>query len=120
MAQHPSELSETQMEKLLLRAMCQAAAGDHVWAIAARTLGTYRWRDPLHEALFAVLREIRSRNPLDLREHLPAALTRRGFPDVDWDEFFQPVALSAEEAKILVERLINTQGHVRQPTDPFP
>src|SRR5438094_9250390 len=114
MAQHPSELSETQMEKLLLRAMCQAAAGDHVWAIAARTLGTYRWRDPLHEALFAVLREIRSPNPLDLRAHLPADLTGIGVAQTAGDEVCRPVAFTVAAYNVVVERLTRRDGPVSQ------
>ncbi len=40
-----------------------------------------------------------------LREQLSGCATRRGFPDVAWEEFFQPVSVSREEAEELMQQL---------------
>jgi hypothetical protein len=109
MDQHPAELSETQIEKLLLRALCQPGASDGVWRIAAGPLKTHHWREPVHEALYAVLRDLRARKPALLRELLPAAVTRRGFPDVAWEEFLEPVTLSDEEIRNLLQQFAHSK-----------
>lgn len=106
MDQNRADLSETQIEKLLLRALCQARVGDGVWTMVAAELKTYAWREPVHEAISRSLRDLRARKPSLLRELLPAALTRRGFPDVAWEEFLEPVNLTDEDARLLVQRLL--------------
>src|SRR5437764_320809 len=106
MTQNFPELSETQMEKLLLRALCQPGAGENIWRMALGPLNNYRWREPVHESLFASLRDLRARKPALLHELLPAALTRRGYPDVAWEEFLEPISLSNEDAGLIVQRLL--------------
>jgi hypothetical protein len=110
MASQPAELSQIEIEKLLLRAMCQPGVRDSIWKIASGPLKTYHWREPVHEALFGALRDLRARKPALLRELLPAALTRRGFPDVAWENFFDTATLSDEEARLLLRRLLEPGG----------
>jgi hypothetical protein len=110
MAQNFLELSQTQIEKLLLRGMCQPEGGESAWTVAADALRTYRWREPVHKALFAALGDLLARKPALMRELLPAALTRRGFPDVPWEDFFKPLNLSEEDARSLLQRLLRPDG----------
>jgi hypothetical protein len=56
-------------------------------AIVARLLA-HRWQDPEHRVVFEALRSLPGRHAAELREQLPAQVTRMGFPDVDWDEYF--------------------------------
>ncbi len=73
MARDPTELSIVQIEKRLLGAMCQAAGGGSVWALAE------------------------------------GALQNKGFPDLVWQDFFEPCTLSNEEARRLVQRLLDSE-----------
>lgn len=109
MARDPSDLSIVQIEKRLLAAMCQAAGGGSVWALAEGPLRNYRWREPSHGAVFAALGELPVRNPALLHELFPAALTRKGFPDVAWQDFFEPCALSDEDARESVRQLLDSE-----------
>jgi len=109
MARDPTELSIVQIEKRLLAAMCQAEGGGSVWALAEGSLRNYRWREPSHGAVFAALGELPVRNPALLRELFPAALTRKGFPDLAWQDFFEPCTVSDEEARRLVQRLLDSE-----------
>lgn len=68
-------------------------------------LRNYRWRVQLHQVIFNALASIPSDGPALLRQLLPAKLTRLGFPDVEWEEFFAPVSLSRDETIALVRRL---------------
>jgi len=109
MARDPTGLSIVQIEKRLLGAMCQAAGDGSVWAFVEGPLQNYHWREPSHAAVFAALGELPIRNPALLRDLFPAALTRKGFPDLAWQDFFEPCTLSDEEARRLVERLLDSE-----------
>ena len=74
-------------------------------ASARDILRTYRWREPLHEVMFDVVLSIPTEIPEVIREQLPARLTRKGFPDVDIEDFFEPHGLSKEEAARLIRQL---------------
>jgi hypothetical protein len=109
MARDPTELSIVQIEKRLLRAMCQPGAGANIGKMASGALRTYHWREPVHEVLFEAVSDLGARKPTLLRELLPAALARRGYPDVAYDEFFEPGTLTDEEARELVRRLLDAE-----------
>jgi len=112
MARDPTGLSIVQIEKRLLGAMCQAAGGGSVWALAEGPLQNYRWREPSHAAVFAALGELPDRDPVLLRDLFPAVLTRKGFPDLAWQDFFEPCTVSDEEARRLVQRLLDSEQRV--------
>lgn len=97
-----------ELEPQVLRALCQGTPEGSVRAFAKRQLQGYRWSDPAREILFQCLLELATDNPALLRAELPARLTRRGFPDVAWEEFFQPPTLAKQEAERLIRQLAGT------------
>jgi len=106
----PSHIVET--ERRVLRALCQGTPQGAVRATARDVLQAYRWREPVHQVVFDVVLNI----PTDLaelvRSQLPARLTRRGFPDVDIDDFFKPHQLSKGEAERLMRELRDQRSEV--------
>ena len=86
----PSSESEAErsLELIILRALCQGTPEGSVRASAKRILGSYRWREPLHQAVFEVIMGMPKHDTRVIRDLLPARLTRRGFPDFNLPDFF--------------------------------
>ncbi|MGB6484006.1 MAG: hypothetical protein WBE86_11025 [Candidatus Acidiferrales bacterium] len=105
---HSSEgsVSPIEAEKQLLRFLCangeDSAARQKFW----QRLSEYSWRDRDHEVLFETIGELLSSAPRQILAQLPAALTRRGFPDISCDFLFTPPQLSAAAALALAEELL--------------
>ncbi len=100
--QDPSIL---QTERLVLQALCQGTREGSVREVAERALRNYRWREMLHQIVFNTLLEIATDDPAVVRDVLPSRLTRKGFPDVAWEEFLEPHSLSKAEAERLMRQL---------------
>ena len=96
-------------ERRVLQALCQGTPQGFVRATAKDILRTYRWREPLHHVIFEVVLSIPTEIPEVIRTQLPARLTRRGFPDVDIEDFFEPHGLAKEEAERLIRHLRNSE-----------
>ncbi len=94
-----------QTERRVLVVLCQGTAEGSARETAKRHLRDYRWREPLHQVVFEVLMAMPGDAPALVRDQLPARLTRKGFPDVDWEQFFEPHSLSLEEVKALMREL---------------
>ena len=92
-------------ERQVLRALCQGTPQGSVREIAKHILKDYRWRGPLNDVLFETLASLETDSPEVLRAQLPAVLTRRGFPDVPWEDFFAPHRLTKEDSEKLMRRL---------------
>ncbi|MGH9863641.1 MAG: hypothetical protein ACRD35_09495 [Candidatus Acidiferrales bacterium] len=60
-------------------------------------LANYRFADPLHQLIFEALSERPGEKPARLREELPARLTRKGFPEVDFERYLAPPQSPAAE-----------------------
>jgi hypothetical protein len=76
-------------ERAVLRAICafngDAAQRDHL----LRELADYSWRDPDHAVVYRALRSFPTAGEVaNWREVLPAAATRMGFPDLNWEYYF--------------------------------
>lgn len=92
-----------EIERKTLRALCQE---NGLREFAREALRNYRWRDPVHQVIFEILIALpRSSTSAVLREQLPIRLTRWGFPDVTYEDFFQPLEISVEEAESLIREL---------------
>jgi hypothetical protein len=92
------------MEQDVLQALCRGDS--HLLKTEGSQLSGYRWREPIHQIIFTCLSNLLAGGPHSLRERLAECATRKGFPDVDWDDFFslRPVpTLGAEE---LIRQLI--------------
>lgn len=89
----------------MLQVLCQGTAEGSAREAAKRDLRNYRWREPLYQVVFEALMAMPGDAPALIREQLPARLTRKGFPDVNWEQFFEPHTLSLDEAKTLMREL---------------
>ena len=89
-------------ELAVLRAMCSGTPEGTVWDKGMLLLGTYPFRDTVHQLIFEVLQEINTDLPEIVRKQLPQRLTRKGFPSVPFENFLAPHGLSSAEA---VERM---------------
>jgi hypothetical protein len=98
-----------EVERRVLGALCQGTPQGSVRATARDILRTYRWREPLHQIVFEVVLSIPTEAPEVIREQLLARLTRKGFPDVNIEDFFKPHGLSKEEAERLIRQLRDSE-----------
>lgn len=94
------------LEKLVLRVLCVGTREGPVKEELIPPLRGYHWQVRLHQIIFRAIAAIGSDDPAVLRELLPAKLTRLGFPDVEWEEFFASHSLSREESIALAKRLV--------------
>lgn len=102
----PEELEGViETERLILCALCQGTREGSVREVARETLRQYRWREPLHATLFETIMSMPTESTAALREQLPSRLTRRGFPDVAWEDFFEPHSLSKQEVERMISKL---------------
>ena len=105
MATKPDEESIIEAERRVLQAICQGTGEGSVRETAKRVLNGYRWREPSHQVIFEVLLTIPSDVPQVIQEQLPARVTRRGFPDAEWEKIFVPHNLTREKAEGLMRKL---------------
>ncbi len=85
-------------ELAALRAMCTGTPEGTVWDKGMLLLGTYPFRDTVHQLIFEVLQEINTDLPEIIRKQLPQRLTRKGFPSVSFENFLVPHGLNGAEA----------------------
>jgi hypothetical protein len=97
--------SRIRLERHVLQAMCRGTREGSVREVGKALLKTYRWREPIHQAIFACLVELAAGNLDDLRSDLAQRMTRKGFPDIEWNDFFAPCSLSRQEAEGLMREL---------------
>lgn len=96
--------SRIRLERRLLAALCTGTPEGSVRAAAQARLSNYLWADAAHRAIFEIVMSFPSTKADALREQLPARLTRRGFPDVDFVCLFSsPTAAQEEVDKWMAE-----------------
>jgi hypothetical protein len=105
----PEEFSRAEAELQILRALCQETPPGSLRDMAGRMLGNYHWQEPVHQAVFRCLLQFPAGTPDFLRIELPACLTRKGFPDVDWGTLFAPHSLTTKQAARLMRQLRKSQ-----------
>lgn len=98
------------IERQLIQALCQETPDDALRETAKHLLSDYDWREPIHQAIFDSLKDIPSKSPVTIRDRLPARVTRKGFPEVNWKEFFAPSTLSIANAEDLMRQLRDARG----------
>jgi hypothetical protein len=103
MASHPDDQPTIFKERRVLQALC---LGDSkTFNVAQRLLSGHRWREPIHQIVFSCLTSFPAGGTLALRERLTECATRKGFPDIEWDDFFPPHPISTQEAEQLMRQL---------------
>jgi hypothetical protein len=103
--QQPEPDSRVQIERRVLCALCQGTLEASMRDRALQELKNYSWREPVHRAIFRCLTQLPAGDLKLLQSELPACLTRKGFPDVDWDSFFSPRSVTAQEVEQFILRL---------------
>jgi hypothetical protein len=81
-------VTKTELELAVLRALCLLPGGDTARAELTDELKGYRWEHPDHRVIYEALIETNAADTETLRRELPAIVTRMGFPDTDWERFF--------------------------------
>jgi|YelNatPaOPRAMG01_1025707.scaffolds.fasta_scaffold33340_4 hypothetical protein len=107
-----------EIEKTVLHLLCAGAAEGPVKDALVPLLCDYPWQNPLHQAIFNALDAVPGDSPATLRQLLPAKLTRMGFPDVEWEEFFAPPSLSRRESMALVKQMLAVANPVSNSDGP--
>jgi hypothetical protein len=100
-----------EIERALLRALCQPSTTPVLRERILRELASYRWRVEDHRVIFDALQKSRPARTSSLHDQLRAHATRMGFPDIDWDAFFAP-GEESQEIEASVSRLKATLEHV--------
>lgn len=95
------------LEKVALRLLCAGTSEGGLRDVLVPPLAGYAWKSTLHRAIFQAIEAFPSRDPHVLRELLPATLTRMGFPDVEWNELFEPPEMSREDSLALVRQMLS-------------
>ena len=110
------------IERCLLQLLCDGTADVELRTEVLTRLRGYAFRRVEHQVLFDCLQGMPMDRPELLRELLPARLVRAGFPEFDLAPFFEspgesrgesagkPHALSAQQARSLVEQLVATNS----------
>ncbi len=93
----------------LLRALCQAD-DTGVLRRACDVLQRYPWSDGEHRVIFESCARLARFNAPITPNLLAAQLTREGFPEVELDALFEPLAAAATE---LARRLDAFEGKTR-------
>jgi hypothetical protein len=106
---HRRQIQEVRIatEQMVLSALCQAS-GNAAREFAFRWLKNYHWRHPDHGVVFEALVEIGSRGHEVIRERLPSALTRKGFPDIEWETLFKRMTFSSEQLEGWIHTLLES------------
>lgn len=91
------------IEKHLLRFLCASAEEVMARRTMCDRLSTYPWLDADHQVLFETIGDLLLTVPCEIVSHLPAALTRRGFPDLSCDFLHEPCTLDTASALTLAE-----------------
>ena len=92
------------MELQVLQFLCRETSA-MLKSIAMQSLKTYRWREPLHDAIFRCIRQIPKEQ---LRDELPSCMTRKGFPDFDFDFLFAAHSVSKEDFEKVIRNLLDS------------
>jgi hypothetical protein len=92
------------IEQRILCVLCSGAAGADADSI--RDLRNHRWMDAEHRIVFDAFSKLPHCDAKALREMLPAQATRMGFPDVDWQLYFEQSTENPEELHRLVDELL--------------
>jgi len=106
MALNPFAGSRADKETRLLQFVCDATEDQPARESVIRMLADYAWLDVDNEILFEAIRQLFAQSPRDILSHLPAELTRRGFPDLPWEPLKHRSRLAAVGAVELAGELL--------------
>jgi hypothetical protein len=106
-ASHPQKLVD--IERAALRSICAFTGGAEQRQHLLQSLAGYSWHDPDHAVVYRALHSLPSRaDAASWRELLPAAATRMGFPDLNWEYYFGDEDTVTDDVKRAIVRLFKT------------
>lgn len=104
-----------QLERALLSALCSANLSTSERSTILLRLAGHTWRDADHQVIYTVLRSAPKLERAALRTHLVAEVTRLGFPDIDFTDYFVPSALSNTDVAKLAGSLLGAGPSAAKP-----
>jgi hypothetical protein len=94
----------SEIERRILRALCQCANANTAREQPLHELENHRWHEPEHRTVYEALEGAGRCSGKPLREQLSAEAVRMGFPDVDWAAYFEaPDSVAADLPELLRE-----------------
>jgi hypothetical protein len=103
---HRNDRETLQDEQLVLQYLCTNPGAAAAHKLKSR-LSTCQWRSADHSAVFEALQRLSSASTAaQLREQLPAQLTRLGFPDLDCEIYFEGEISEGHKLPDLVRTLL--------------
>ena len=102
-----------EMEQEILRALCVASHPVLFRSGMIRKLVPHEWRSEEHRLVFELLGRFSAADANFLREQLPAAATRMGFPDIDWQLYFAAQDFSIEDLERLAAAILREEPPAR-------
>jgi hypothetical protein len=97
-------MSSIAAELLLLRALCRTDTSGTLRGTILNALERHPFAEPEHEVVFGALRDIQGVGRVATKERMADMLLRRGFPDLDLDEYFaatgRPITLTEISAAL--------------------
>lgn len=79
----------TQIERDLLRRLCQRGGIRAIDTDQRKALDHYRWIGQDHRIIFEALVRLANMPVNSVRQQLPGEATRMGFPDIQWEAYFE-------------------------------
>lgn len=104
-------VTTNELELAVLQALCTRVGGHSGYAKLASELAEYRWEDADHRMIYEALMKTKNAGPETLSRRLPAAITRMGFPDIDWQRYFSSTSISADRLHELIRALKRRATH---------
>lgn len=99
-------VSRTKIETALLQFLCDAKSDHGTQSELLGILGSYNWAGQDNTIFFECIRELFAGHAAQILEHLPAALTRRGFPDISCAPLAAAAQLNPRNALALAQSLV--------------
>jgi|HubBroStandDraft_6_1064221.scaffolds.fasta_scaffold1210163_2 hypothetical protein len=96
-----------ELERELLNILCAGVLSEEERGQTVLSLAEYEWKSPDHRVIFEALRRARQLDASEIRERLRAEVTRLGFPDIDWAEYFHPLYTDKAQIEKLIRALLN-------------
>jgi hypothetical protein len=96
-----------ELERELLNILCAGVLSEEERSQTVLSLAEYEWKSPDHRVIFEALRRARQLDASGIQERLKSEVTRLGFPDIDWAEYFQPVHMDKAQIERLIRALLN-------------
>jgi hypothetical protein len=99
--------SRISVERKILSWLCSQSNAEGAASQVRQELAAYAWRDADNRVVFESLtRLMNGLTPAEILEQLPAQATRMGFPDVNWNNYWEQNETGEHDIREMVEQLL--------------